>query len=305
MLTWLILAGLVTNLINNVMVCYNGNRQIPTYNMYTHKVIHTCIACPHVAMHFVVLLKCAPDTYHIELVVNLYRTRHAAGTTCTKHGLQTAKTLRDMLLARPTWSMISRQQQHYKTCCWHDPHKAWSPYSNNITRYAAGMTHVKHDLQTATTLQDMLLAQPARSMISRQQQHYKTYCWHDLHEAWSPDSNNITRCAVGTTHTKHGFQTATTLQDMLLAQPARSMNSRQQQHYKAYCWHDLHEAWSPDSNNITRHAAGTNRTKHDLQTATKLQDILLAKPDPHKAWSLANKIIRHIVGKPSRVTYSW
>ena len=99
MLTWLILAGLVTNLMNNVMVCYNGNREIPTYNMYTHQVVHMCIACPHVAMHFVMLLKCAPDTCHIELVVNLYRTRHAADTTCMKHGLQTVTKLQEILLA--------------------------------------------------------------------------------------------------------------------------------------------------------------------------------------------------------------
>ena len=79
--------------------------------MYTHQVVHTCIECPHVAMHFVVLLICAPDTCHIEFVVNLYRTRHTAGTTHMKHGLQTATTLQDMLLAvRPARSMISRKQ---------------------------------------------------------------------------------------------------------------------------------------------------------------------------------------------------
>ena len=158
MLTWLNLAGLVKNLMNNVIVCYNGNRQISTYNMYCHQVIHTCIACPNVAMHFVVLLKCAPDTCHIELVVNLYHTRHAAGATHIKHGLQTATKLQDKLLAWPAQSMVSRQQQYYKTCCWHDPHKAWSPDSNKITRHTAGMTHMKHNLQTATILQDMLLA---------------------------------------------------------------------------------------------------------------------------------------------------
>ena len=138
------------------MVCYNGNRQISTYNMYTHQVVHTCIACPNVAMHFVVLLKCAPDTCHIELVVNLYCTRHAAGTTRMKHGLQTATTLQDMLL--------------------HDQHEAWSPDSNKITRHTAGTTCTKHGLQTATILQDMLLARPARSIVARQQQNYKTYC---------------------------------------------------------------------------------------------------------------------------------
>ena len=36
--TWLIFAGLVTNLMNTMMVCYNGNRQIPTY---THTQTHT------------------------------------------------------------------------------------------------------------------------------------------------------------------------------------------------------------------------------------------------------------------------
>ena len=160
MLTWLILAGMVTNLMNNVMVCYNGNRQIPTYNMYTHQVIHTCIECPHVdvAMHFVVLLKSVPDTCHIELVVNLYCTRHAAGMTSMKHDLQTATKLQDILLARPARSMISRQQQNYKTYCWHDPHEAWSPDSNNTTRHAAGTTRMKYGLQTATKLQDILLA---------------------------------------------------------------------------------------------------------------------------------------------------
>ena len=125
--------------------------------MYTHQVIHMCITCPHVAMHFVVLLKCAPDAYHIEFVVILYHTRHAAGMTCTKHGIQTA-TLQDILLTRPTQSVVSRQQQHCKTCFWHDPHEAWSLDSNKITRHIACTTHLKHGLQTATTLQDMLLA---------------------------------------------------------------------------------------------------------------------------------------------------
>ena len=140
--------------------------------------------------------------------------------TCTKYGLQTATKLQDMLLARPARSMVSRQQQNYKTCCWHDSHKAWSPDSNKITRHAAGTTRTKHGLQTATKLQDMLLARPAQSMVSRQQQNYKTCCWHDPHEAWSPDSNNITIHTAGTTRTKHGLQTATKLQDMLLARPA-------------------------------------------------------------------------------------
>ena len=79
----------------------------------------------------------------------------------------------------------------------------------------------------------------------------------------------------------------------------------QQQHYKTCYWHDPHKAWSPDSKNITRHTAGTTHMKHGLQTATKLQDLPLALPDSHKAWSLANRILRHIIGKPSRVTYRW
>ena len=229
-------------------------------------------------------------------------------TTRTKHGLQTATKLQDMLLARPARSMVSRQQQNYKTCCWHDPHEAWSPDSNKITRHAAGTTRTKHGLQTATKLQyihtagttrtkhglqtatklqDMLLAWPARSMVSKQQQNYKTWCWHDPHEAWSPDNNNITRHAAGTTRTKHGLQTATKLQyihsagttltkhglqtatklqDMLLAQPARSMVSKQQQNYKTYCWHNPHEAWSPDSNNIIRHTAGINQLQRTFVT---------------------------------------
>ena len=172
------------------MVCYNGNRH--TYIMYTHQVKHTCIECPHVdvAMHFEVLLKSVPDTCHIELVVNLYCTRHAAGMTGMKHDLQIATKLQDVLLARPARSMVSRQQQHYKTCCWHNPHEAWSPDSNNITRHAAGTTRTKHDLQTATKLQDIRTA--------------------------------------GTTCTNHGLQTATTLQDMLLVQPTQIMVSRQQ-----------------------------------------------------------------------------
>ena len=135
-------------------------------------------------------------------------------------------TLQDMLLAWPARNMVSRQQQKYKKCCLQDPHKAWSPVSNNITRHVAAMTHTKHDVQTATTLQDMLLAWPTQSMVSRQH-HYKTCCWHNLHKAWSSDSNNITRHTAGTTCTKHGFQIATTLQDMVLARPARSMISRQ------------------------------------------------------------------------------
>ena len=194
--------------------------------------------------------------------------------------------------------MVSRQQQHYKTYCWHDPHEAWSPNNNNIRRHAAGSTTcTKHDLQRAIKLQDILLALPERSMVSRQQQNYKTYCWHDPHEAWSPDSNKIARHTAGSTLMKHGLQTATKLPDMLLAQPARSMVSRQLQNCKTccwhdphqawspdsnkitihtYCWHDPHKAWSPDNNKITRHTAGTTRTKHGLQTATKLQDIPLA-----------------------------
>ena len=112
-------------------------------------------------------------------------------------------TAQDMLLAQPAWSMISRLQPNYKTYCRHDPHEAWSPDSNNITIHAAGTTLTKHDLQTATKLQDVLLARPAQSMVSRQQQHYNTCCWHNPHEAWS--------------------QTATKLQDVLLAWPARSM----------------------------------------------------------------------------------
>ena len=68
------------------------------------------------------------------------------------------------------------------TSCWHDPHKGLSPDSKHITWHIAGMTRMKHGLQTANTLQDMLLARPARSMVSRQQTHYMTCCWHDLHE---------------------------------------------------------------------------------------------------------------------------
>ena len=98
-LTWLILAGLVTILMNNVKMSYNGNRQVPTYNnvhLSSHTHVHCVSTCDNA---FCSVFKGEPDTCHTELVVNLYCTRHAAGTTCMKHGLQIATTLQDMLLA--------------------------------------------------------------------------------------------------------------------------------------------------------------------------------------------------------------
>ena len=63
--------GPVINLMSSVGVCYNGNRQIPTCSMYTSKIIHVCIVCPCVGLHFLVLLTDVFHTCHIELF-NLY-----------------------------------------------------------------------------------------------------------------------------------------------------------------------------------------------------------------------------------------
>ena len=118
-------------------------------------------------------------------------------------------TSHNILLAQPAQSMVSRQQQHYKTYYWHDPHKIWSPGSNNttghtdsnnITRCTAGMPPqegwspdsnniTRHTVSTSCTKHGLQTAI-----------NYKTCCWHDLHEAWSP-ANNITRDTVGNTPT--------------------------------------------------------------------------------------------------------
>ena len=138
----------------------------------------------------------------------------------------------------------------------------------------------KHGCQTDRILHNTLLTRPARSMVTRQTQHYMTHCRQNPHKAWSPDRHNITRHTVDKTRTKHGRQTDTT-----------------------YCQQDPHEAWSPDRHNITRHTVDKTRTKHGRQTDTTLHDILSTRPaqsmvarqtqhymthcrqDPHKAWT--------------------
>ena len=70
--------------INNVTVCYNGNRQIPTYIQYVHSSNHTYVYC--VSMHGIAFCShwvCMPQTCctcaahvfhvcHVKLLGNLY-----------------------------------------------------------------------------------------------------------------------------------------------------------------------------------------------------------------------------------------
>ena len=175
----------------------------------------------------------SPDRHNI--------TRHTVDKTRTKHGRQTHTTIHDTLSTRPAQSMVARQTQQYMTHCRQDPHKAWSPDRHNNT---------KHGRQTDTTLHDTLSTLPARSMVTRQTQQYMTHCRQDPHEAWSPDRHKITRHTVDKTRTKHGRQTDTTIHDTLSTRLARSMVTRQTQHYTTHCRQDPHKAWLLNRHNI-------------------------------------------------------
>ena len=126
---------------------------------------------------------------------------------------------------------VSTDVLAYNMITKHGCQTAWLPDRQNITQHTVDKTRTKHGHQTDTILHDTLSTKPARSMVTRQTQHYTTHCRQDPHEAWSLDRQHT----VNRTRTKHGRQTDTTLHDILSTRPAQSMVARQTQQYMIHC----------------------------------------------------------------------